>query len=132
MTRSLVQIYALAVCFFCAAGMAVTLNFILYGTVQFAVPALTMFGYEDERQADAKALLQTQITRVPESIRQEFAEMGPEQLEAERRLSLERHIAAESRDGHQTILQCGIIFAVLACVFFLHLRLSWHLKEAAD
>ena len=131
MKRSLVQIYALGVCFICAACMAISISFFLYGIAQIAVPSFTLSGYQYERHADVTAYRQSQIEREPESMRLEYAEMSPEKLEAERRQSLERHIATESRSGYQTILRCGIIFAVFACVFFLHWRLSRRQREAA-
>ena len=132
MKRDLVQIYALAVCFFCAAGMAITVSFVLYGIVQATVPTFTLPGHQYERHADATAYRQSQIARAPESMQLEYAELSPEKLENERKRSLERHIATESRSGYQTILRCGIIFAVFACVFFLHWRLSRRQREAAD
>ena len=124
MQRNLFQIYALAVCFFCAAGMMITLSFVLYGFVQIAAPSFTLAGFHYERHADAVAYRQWQLAGSPESMQQHYADMSPEMLEAERKQSLQRHIAIESRNGYQNILRCGIIFAVFACAFFFHWRLS--------
>lgn len=132
MKRHLVQIYALAVCFFCAVGMAVTVSFILYGIAQTTVPSFTLPGYHFERHADATAYRESKIAEAPESIQLEYAEMSPEMLEAERKQSLERHIAIERRDGYQNILLCGIISVVFACAFLLHWRLSRRQRAEAD
>ncbi|MCY3877856.1 MAG: hypothetical protein OXF74_01600 [Rhodobacteraceae bacterium] len=124
MKRNIVQIYALAICMFCAAAMAVTLGFMGYGVIRIAAPSFTLSSYIHDSHADPEEFRSYRMNAAHESVQAKYAAMSDAELDVERHKSLDIKIAGERRGGYQGLLRSGIMLFVFAGFYLLHWKLS--------
>lgn len=139
MRRTLVEIYALAVCFFSVACFVITLGIALYDLVEIATPAFTLDAREYERHQSDQAFLQsggttTRIVRVEGGERIEETRPAPDStdLTKKREESFQRALAAERRGAGQSLVRAGIILLISCLVFMLHWQLAKNNQRGTD
>lgn len=139
MRRTLVEIYALAVCFFSVACLAITLGIALYDLVGIAAPAFTLDARDYERHQSDQAFLEsgrttTHIVRVEGGERIEEIRKATDStdLTKKREESFQRALAAERRGAGQSLVRAGIILLIACLVFMLHWRLARNGQRGAD
>ncbi len=109
MNRSLIQVYALAVCFFSLSCLIVALGIGLYDVVQMAVPDFTLQGYpswETNEQfvyyhPDKKDLPEVEVTVL-------------------RKAELAIAVAGERKEALRSAVFVGIIIMIDSVVFAIH------------
>jgi hypothetical protein len=111
--RSLVQVYALAVCFATLMCLVVALGVGLYDVVQIAAPKFTLAYYEPYRSnATFTRLYPDQGTRPENELTQVREQMLADALHAER------------RSATQSLVFAAIILAIDVIVFGAHWRIA--------
>jgi len=139
MRRTLVEIYALAVCFFSVACLAITLGIALYDIVEIAAPAFTVDAHEYERHQSDQAFLESggstkHIVRIEGGERVEEIQQGTESTDVakKRELSFQRALGAERRGAGQSLVRTAIILLIASLVFMIHWRIARHGQRGAD
>jgi len=124
MKKSLIEIYALAVCFITVACFVVTFGLALWDVVEFTVPEFTINQSQYERhQSDDE--YSEYISRRSQ-YKGENAEPIPsgEELTKAREKSYAFIIASERRTALQDFFQKLIIILVDTIAFFIHWRIA--------
>lgn len=125
MNRKILEIYALAVCFFTVACFVVILGFALWNIIKLATPEFTIYSSQfkchqsDEAYRDCYAD-DTEYTREENPLA--FPE--GEALTKARTESYESILMSERRDALQELVQEFIFLLINFFVFFFHWRLA--------
>jgi hypothetical protein len=139
MRRTLVEIYALAVCFFSVACFVITLGVALYDLVEIAAPTFTLNTHDYGRHQSDQAFLEsggttTRIIRVQDGERVEEIKQPTDNadLAKKREESFQRVLVAEQRSATQSLVRAAIILAIASLVFLIHWRLARYSQRGAD
>ena len=128
MKKSLVEMYALAVCFVTLICFAVALGIGIYDLVQITIPEFTINTYEYERrQSDAVFLGSPRLPRLPQERSTETPAPSDEELERRREEIYQTALASEQRLGAQSLTMISIILFINLLVFIPH----WFLVRRA-
>lgn len=130
MKKTILEIYALAVCFFTVACFVITLGLAIWDIVELSAPEFTILNHSfechqsDETYKDCNAS-QHKYTR------EESPEVFPsgQELTDARNKSYEQVIKSERRQALQGLVQKMIIILLDALVFFGHWRLARNSRE---
>lgn len=136
MKKTLLEIYALLVCFVSISCFSITAGVGLYSIVAFASPELTLHNWEYERhQSNDQFWEQQGPFAMP--VETEEAMTGKSKLpkrpsEAEltkaRTKSYANALRSERRSALQTILQTSIIALIAMLLFLIHWRIARHAR----
>ncbi len=131
MKKSLLEIYALAVCFATIVCFVISLGIGIYDLVEITNPEFTLSSYEFKRHQTNDAFWKScssswrkhdkERTRPPE-----------DELTKQRENSFQRALKAEKRDAFQSLTQIVIILIVNALVFLIHWRLARRARETVE
>lgn len=131
MRKTIIEIYALAVCFFSVACLVITLGIALYDLVGIAAPAFTLDTRDYERHQSDQAFLEsggttTHIVRVEGGERREEITSATDSanLPKKREESFQRALKAEQRSAGQSLVRSTIIMIIASIVFMIHWRLA--------
>jgi len=129
MKKTLLELYALAVCFFAVACFAVALGIGIYAAVGIAQPGVTINSYAYLRHQTNDAFWESESGRYAEK------DQKPRPAEAEltrqREKSMAREWASERRDSTQTALKCAIILLIDLVIFLFHWGIARRARSAA-
>jgi len=121
MKKTVLEIYALAVCFFTVACMAITLGIAIYDVIQVAVPSFTINNYKFEQHQSNDAF-RSQLSSYDNK------DKAPPLSEAEvtkrREESWALSLRSEKHEGAQSLVRILIILIVSAIVFLIHWRIA--------
>ena len=151
MKKTILEIYALAVCFASVVCATIALGFALWGALEIANPAFTMRNYIYEQYQDNESYR----TSMPRSCdeydstaaadiaaaaaaaaaageatarnRRECVRYSEAQITAKREAGWARELRKERRDGLQTLIQCLLVLLVDLIAFVPH----WILAKRA-
>jgi hypothetical protein len=131
--KSILEIYALAVCFFTVVCFVVALGIAAYSMLAIAKPEFTIDSWQYLRHQTNDAYWNGHSGGGPyfgpsEKNRERPSE--PE-LTKEREESFARSLSNEQRSGSQTLVKCLIVMLIDATVFVLHWRVSWRARASA-
>ena len=126
MKRSLVEIYALAVCFVTVTCFAVAAGIAIYDLVQIAYPEITLNSHEYERHQSNTAY---RTSYYPDA--KSIAALSEEEVTKRREESYRSALNGEKRDGWQSLLRMAIVMLVDALFFFVHWRLAKRVRESS-
>jgi hypothetical protein len=124
--RSLIEIYALAVCFVTVTCFAIASGIALYDFVQIAVPEITLHSYIYERHQTNEA-----FRTAPQGTTESIAGLSEDQLTKRREESYKSALNAERRDGWQSLLRMAIVMLVDLIFFAVHWLLAKRVRESA-
>ena len=124
MKRSIVEIYAMAVCFICAAVSAVSVTVGVYNVVEIANPEFTMSSFEYLPHQNNEAFLEYKLTVIPEKYGNPYEHMSHQELTSARERSFRTALEKERRNASQGLLRCLIVIGVLALIFAVHWRIG--------
>lgn len=125
MKRSLVEIYALAVCFVTVTCFAIAMGIAIYDFVQIAYPEITVHSHHYERH-QSNAAYRSSHHPDPNVI----AALSEEDVTKRREESYRSVLNGERRDGWQSLLRMAIIMLVDVLFFFFHWRLAKRVRES--
>ncbi|MDD4962352.1 MAG: hypothetical protein PHI11_00385 [Gallionella sp.] len=125
MKKTILEIYALAVCFVSIICFVVCLGVAGYSLVQIAKPDFTMRSYDFDNYQSNDTYWKMKEGRGScskedkSTIRPSESELTKQRTEA---FSLEK--ASEQRDGEQTLVKTLIVILVDALAFLIHWRIA--------
>jgi hypothetical protein len=120
MRKTILEIYALAVCFFTVACFVISLGVGLYDLIEIVDPEFTLGGYEYERHQTNEAFAKQYKSRKEE--------VPPDdELTRLREESYRLALKNERRSGMQSLTQVVIIIIIDVMLFLFH----WFLAKKA-
>ena len=128
MKKSLLEIYALAVCFATIVCFVISLGVALYSVVEIANPEFTMNSYQYNRYQSNDAYW---LSRV-EDYRNKEKEMqrpSEDELTKQRTEGYRLAVISEKRDGFQGLTKTAIILLINTVVFLIHWRIARRSRE---
>ena len=120
MKRNLLELYALAVCFFTVACFAIALGVGLYASVGIANPSLTInsVSYSQHQTNDAYwASCGGRFCTPDDKKKEKPTEVD---LTKQREESFDRVLANERRDATQTVIKTMIVVLIDLAIFLFH------------
>ena len=133
MKKTILEVYALAVCFFAVACFAVALGFFIYGAIGIANPEFTLQYWEYTRHQTNDEFWGPSTLGPPMVIPGEKARerVRPDEakLTKQRLASYIRVIANERRGNTQTVVKSAIVIFIDLLVFCLHWKIA-HREDA--
>ena len=130
MKKTILEIYALAVCFFTVACFVITLGMAIWDTIELSAPEFTISNhnfechYSDEAYNDCYSS-KHQFTR--DDSPKTFP--SGQELTEKRQKAYEQILKSEQRQALQGLVQKLIILLIDALVFFAHWRLASSSRE---
>ncbi len=127
MKKSLLEIYALAVCFATIVCFVISLGIGIYDLVEITNPEFTLSSHKYNRHQTNDAFWKNcyssdkERTRPPE-----------DELTKKRENSFQRALKAEKRDAFQSLTQIVIILIVNALVFLIHWKIARRARETVE
>ena len=133
MKKTILEIYALSVCFVAIVCLVIATGIALYSIVQLAAPQFTMSGtsynqYQSNDAYWASCGPGIRYCTSGEKNRERPAESG---LTKQREAGFVTALATERRDGAQGLVKSAIFIFVAAVVFFLHWDLAKRARASA-
>ncbi len=128
MKKSLLEIYALAVCFATIVCFVISLGVAIYSIVEIINPEFTMNSYEYKRYQSNDAYW---LSRVDDYRNKEKEMQRPseDELTKQRTEGYRLAVISEKRDGYQGLTKTGIIILINILVFFIHWRIARRARE---
>lgn len=120
--KSLLEIYALAVCFVTVVCFVIALGIGLYDMVELAFPEFSLSSYEYDRHLSDEAFMRRwpkDKKRPPEG---EITKLREESYQTELR--------KEQRSAMQSLVQILIVLVIDVVLFFVHWRLAKRARES--
>jgi len=131
MKKTILEIYALAVCFFAVACFVITLGLAMWDIVELSAPEFTVSNHNFECYQSDEAYRDCNASK-HKYTREESPEIFPagKELTNSRVKSYEKIIKSERRQALQGLVQKLIILLINALVFFGHWRLAKSSRES--
>jgi hypothetical protein len=126
MKRSLIEIYALAVCFVTVTCLAVAMGIALYDLVQITNPEITLYSHQYERHQSNASFRASYRGDADE-----LAGLSDEQVSKRREESFGSVLNSERRDGWQSLLRMAIVMLIDVLFFVVHWRLAKRSRESS-
>jgi hypothetical protein len=123
MKKSLLEIYALAVCFVTIICFAVSLGIGIYDVLEMSAPKFTLKSHDFERHQTNEAF----TIRWKEEKREKYAE---EEITNLREESYQVALAKEQRDAIQSLIRVSIIILIDIVLFLIHWKVAKRLRES--
>lgn len=124
MKKSVLEIYALAVCFMGVVALVISLGIGIFNSVSILFPDFTVDQWQYEQHQSNDKFWQNHPTRYPPEKNGELGEKPPEdELTKMRNNSYELVLKNEQRSGAQTLVKSIIFFLISSVVFFIHWRI---------
>jgi hypothetical protein len=124
MKKTIVEVYALLVCFFAVIVITVSLSVLIYSTVGVVNPELTMSSYEYEKY------LNNDNFKSKGGITKEKAEsLSDEEITVKRETAFAPEIRKERRKQSQSMLFSAIYFFVSSIILLIHWKISKKSRE---
>ena len=128
MKRSILEIYALAVCFVALLCFVIALGIGAYDLIQITNPEFTLNAYEYERHQSNEAFIGFQdragLGRIAPGIPVEPTQRPEEEVTQQREESFQTALRSERRRGMQSLIQIAIILVIDVLVFVPHWLLA--------
>jgi hypothetical protein len=130
MKKSLLEIYALAVCFATIVCFVISLGVAIYSIIEIINPEFTMNSYEYKRYQSNDAYW---LSRVDDwrNKEKEMQRPSEDELTKQRTEGYRLAVIAEKRDGYQGITKTAIVILINIVVFFIHWRIAKRSRETS-
>jgi hypothetical protein len=134
MKKSMLEIYALAVCFIALVCFIVALGIGVYDLIQIASPEFTINAYEYERHQSNENFRGSPgraLRGIAPGIPVEPEERPEEEVTRQREESFQAALRSERRRGMQSLIQIMIILVIDVLVFVPHWLLAKRTRGAS-
>ena len=128
MKKSILEIYALAVCFATIVCFVVTLGIALFDVIQIAQPEFTLSSHEFNRHQSNDAFWNS--CGQYESKEKDKKRPAEDELTKRRMESYRQALQSEKRDAFQGITKAIIILLIDTVFFVVHWRIARRAREA--
>ena len=129
MKKSILEVYAMAVCFATIVCFVVALGIGIYDIVRIANPEFTLSSYEYNRHQSNNAFWESYKCKY-ENKDKESKRPSEEDLTKQRQTSYQQEIKAEKRSGAQSLTIASIVILIDIVVFFIHWMIARRAREA--
>lgn len=126
MKKSIVGIYALAVCFVIIVCAVIAAGIGAYDLVEIASPEFALSSYEYERHQSNESFFQSDCEQ------KNSVKLTEEEKTKRRVASYDTAIKVERRDAIQSLIIVLIVLSIDASVFFAHWKLACRSQEASN
>jgi hypothetical protein len=120
MKKTILEVYALAVCFITVTCLVVCLAIAGYSLIQIEKPDFTINSYTFDQYQSNDAYWKDCGTRYCEMNEAKTPRPGEAELKQQRSEAFSRVLISERRDGLQTLVKTLIVMLVAACAFYFH------------
>ncbi len=128
MKKSILEVYALAVCFATIVCFVVALGVAIYDIIQISSPEFTLSSYEYNRHQSNDVFWERY--KYGYDNRDKEMQRPPEEMLTKQRLeSYHQVIKAERRDAFQSLTLSSIILVIDVIVFLVHWRVARRARE---
>lgn len=127
MKKSILEIYALLVCFVAVITLFVNIGITIYSVIGVNAPDITMSAYDYERYQSNDVYWHRKNIRLEDN--QKPKRPAEPVLTQKRLKSYAVSLRIEVRNNWQSILQSSIVFLLSALLFFLHWRFILNKKH---
>jgi len=134
MKKSILEIYALAVCFLALVCFVIALGIGVYDLIQITSPEFTINVYEYERHQSNEAFRGSPgiaLRGIAPGIPVESTERPEEEVTQQREESYQAALRSERRRGMQSLIQIVIIVVIDVLVFVPHWLLARRRRAAS-
>lgn len=121
MKKSLLEIYALAVCFVTIICFAVVLGIGLYDVLEMSNPEMTLKSYQYQKHQSNEAFIRNWSKKKEKRSDSEITEI--------REKSYSVALKAEQRDAIQSFIRVLIIMLINVIIFLIHWKLGKYARE---
>lgn len=129
MKKTILEIYALAVCFATIVCFVVALGVAIYDVVQIANPEFTMNSYEYNRHQSNDAFLMNYSRGYPGQEKEKQQRPPEEELTKQRLESYQQAIKSEQRNAVQSLTTSSIILVIDVIFFLVHWQMARRARE---
>ena len=119
MKKSILEVYALAVCFATIVCFVISLGVAIYDIVRIANPEFTLSSHEYKRHQSNDAFWDSYKSRYDNKDK-ELNRPIEEDLTKQRTASYQQEIKSEKRNGYQSITISSIVLIIDIVVFLIH------------
>ena len=133
MKKSILEIYALAVCFVALLCFVIALGIGVYDLIQIANPEFTLNVYEYERHQSNETFIGSPgraLRGIAPGISVEPTQRPEEEVTQQREESYQAALWSEGRRGMQSLIQMVIVLVIDVLVFVPHWLLARRTKAA--
>ena len=130
MKKSILEIYALAVCFFAAATLLIVGGAAAWDVLQLSAPELTLDSHDWRRYQSDEAFAQSLEQRCSEDKVKEIP-TGAE-LTKKRETGYAQELVEHRRNALLSLMQNLLIILVASIAFFVHWRIAGRSRAAAE
>ncbi|MBI4697945.1 MAG: hypothetical protein HY758_03285 [Nitrospirae bacterium] len=123
MKKTVIEIYAMAVCFVAVVCLVISLGIGLYDIMEISNPAFTISSYEYKKHQSNESFIKGDCGNEKET----FADkkiLTDEEITRQRLASFQNLIAIERRDAFQSLTIVAIILILDIILFFIHWRIA--------
>jgi len=131
MKKSVLEMYALAICFVTLICFVIALGIGIYNMIRIVNPEFTLSAYEYERHQSNRAFrgfsgieLRMELRGLAPARPAEISEPSDEELTRQREQSYQNVMRAEQRRGTQSLTMVGIVIFIDLMVFAVHWLLA--------
>jgi hypothetical protein len=117
MKKTVIEIYAMAVCFVAIVCLVIVLGIGLYDLVEISNPEFTISSYEYKKHQSNESFLKGDCGKEKET-------PTDKEITRQRLASFQNLIAIERRDAFQSLTVIIIIIILNIIVFFIHWRIA--------
>lgn len=121
MKKSLLEIYALAVCFVAVICFAIVLGIGLYDILEMSNPEMTIKSYQYQKHQSNEAFTRNRSKKRTKRSESEITEV--------REKSYSIALKAEQRDAIQSFIRVLIIMLINIIIFLIHWKLGKYARE---
>jgi hypothetical protein len=125
--KSMLEIYALAVCFVTVVCFVVSLGMALYAAVGIASPEFTMSSWTYAQYQTNDAFWNSRGNRSCSSEEKPKERPNDAELSKQREVAFASAVLSERRESTQTVVKTAIVMLIDLVVFLFH----WHIAKRA-
>ena len=123
MKKSILEVYALLVCFVTLCCFVISLGIGLYDAIEIVNPEFTISAFEFERHQTNEAYLKS-TSKYDENVK----DLTEDAIKEKREHSYNLELKSEKREGFQSLIQVLIIMLLDIVVFLVHWKLAKHAR----
>lgn len=128
MKKTILEIYALAVCFATIVCFVVALGIALYDVIEISNPEFTLISHEYNRHQSNAAFWNSYQCGYDKKDK-EMQRPSDEELTRQRLDSYQQAVKSERRDAFQSLTRSSIILVIDIFIFLVHWRVARRARE---
>ncbi|MEW6416991.1 MAG: hypothetical protein AB1480_02595 [Nitrospirota bacterium] len=128
MKKSILEIYALAVCFATIVCFVIALGIALYDVIEISNPEFTLSSHEYNRHQSNDAFWKNYQCGYDKKDK-EMQRPSDEELSRQRLESYQQAVKSERRDAFQGLTRASIILTIDIFIFLVHWRVALRARE---